>query len=345
MSKNFPLVRKLSLIKKTRTVPQKKLLERNTICPNCNHPLALTDNFCPQCGQANRSHNRSFWHLLLELLETTIHFDTKFWLTAKTLFLRPGIITKEYNEEKRSRYVPPLRLYVFASFVTFLLIGVTVEKHMVAEIEKSHQVLPDSVHTQHKNAGKNVQYINFSIGDKELNFNKKEGKFIEDGSPEQIDSLLKVKGMKNKGWFSRTIMRNIVKMMYSKHLQQEFVHHSFNTAAKLMFLLMPLFAFLMWLIYVRRKRNYYEFLIFSVHFHSLVFILFSILILIDWTTSLDLTIYGFLVLPFYLLFAMKNCYKQRWGKTILKWVIVNILYFVTFLCFFVMALMLSTITL
>ncbi|MBC6699841.1 DUF3667 domain-containing protein [Hymenobacter sp. BT190] len=86
--------------------------------------------FCPRCGQQNHEVNISFDHLVEETLEGLFHFDGKVFRTAGLLLFRPGVLTRRFLEGRRVPYVPPVRLYVFLSFVFFLLLSsVTKPKH------------------------------------------------------------------------------------------------------------------------------------------------------------------------------------------------------------------------
>lgn len=99
-----------------------------TTCPNCGTALAAKMNFCPTCGQENHDLKIPLGHLLYEFVESVFHFDTKFWTTTKAIFTRPGQITKDFVEGRRARYVPPARLYIFVSFVFFLLVTVVSDR-------------------------------------------------------------------------------------------------------------------------------------------------------------------------------------------------------------------------
>jgi len=96
---------------------------KSDICLNCTTPLRSEDNYCPNCGQKNNTLTIPVKHIILETFEDFFHFDTKLWNTIKTTFTRPGKITTDYLEGKRARYVPPVKLYIFISFIFFLLLG------------------------------------------------------------------------------------------------------------------------------------------------------------------------------------------------------------------------------
>ncbi|WP_162550114.1 DUF3667 domain-containing protein [Hymenobacter nivis] len=58
-----------------------------------------------------------------EFLEGIFHSDGKVFCTAGLLLFRPGELTRRFLAGQRVPYVPPIRLYVFISFVFFLLLG------------------------------------------------------------------------------------------------------------------------------------------------------------------------------------------------------------------------------
>ncbi|BDX36895.1 hypothetical protein CYCD_02500 [Tenuifilaceae bacterium CYCD] len=97
--------------------------QKSEFCLNCDFPLRPEDNYCPNCGQENNIKNVPARYLIVELFEGFYSFDTKLWNTIKASFLKPGRITLEYLEGKRARYVPPLKFYLFISFIFFLLLG------------------------------------------------------------------------------------------------------------------------------------------------------------------------------------------------------------------------------
>lgn len=94
-----------------------------------------------------------------------------------------------------------------------------------------------------------------------------------------------------------------------------------------MFLLMPLVAILLWLIYRRRKKHYYEYFIFSIHTHTILFFfaIFEVLIRIYFFKSFfpTITILGMML---YYFLAMKRVYGQSWRKTFVKFLLLFIAY-------------------
>ncbi len=90
-----------------------------THCENCGTPLA--GEFCAQCGQHAIDYRRSLFRVLLDALDSFLNWDTKFLHSLNVLLLRPWGLTNDFNAGRRARYVHPLRLYLIASIIFFLL--------------------------------------------------------------------------------------------------------------------------------------------------------------------------------------------------------------------------------
>jgi hypothetical protein len=97
----------------------------------------------------------------------------------------------------------------------------------------------------------------------------------------------------------------------------------------LMFLMLPIFAFLLKLLYVRRGRLYVEHLIFSLHVHALAFFAFTVGILlsessIGWLNAVAPWVDASPLL--YLILAMSHVYDQGVLKSTLKASILLLIY-------------------
>src|SRR3954467_8368185 len=90
-----------------------------THCENCGAPL--TGDFCSQCGQHAIDYRRSIFRVLLDAADSFLNWDTKFLHSMNQLLIRPWQLTNDFNSGRRARYVHPLRLYLVASIVFFLL--------------------------------------------------------------------------------------------------------------------------------------------------------------------------------------------------------------------------------
>src|SRR5678816_4291738 len=90
-----------------------------THCENCGAPLS--GEFCSQCGQHAIDYRRSILRVLWDAADSFLNWDTKFLHSLNQLLIWPWHLTNDFNAGRRARYVHPLRLYLIASIVFFLL--------------------------------------------------------------------------------------------------------------------------------------------------------------------------------------------------------------------------------
>src|SRR5437016_10929918 len=89
-----------------------------THCENCG--AQLRGHWCAQCGQPAIDYRRSFRHVIVDVLDSFLNWDSKFFATLGLLITRPWRLTNEFLTGRRVRYVHPLRLYLLASILFFL---------------------------------------------------------------------------------------------------------------------------------------------------------------------------------------------------------------------------------
>ncbi|MCB1998887.1 MAG: DUF3667 domain-containing protein [Burkholderiaceae bacterium] len=92
-------------------------------CANCGAALAVDPHprYCPLCGQETRLHPPSFGEFLHEFIGHYVALEGALWRTLGLLLFRPGRLTLAYLAGQRRRYVLPLRVYLSASFLFFLV--------------------------------------------------------------------------------------------------------------------------------------------------------------------------------------------------------------------------------
>ena len=92
-----------------------------THCENCG--AQLTGRYCAQCGQAAIDYRRSFRHVIADVLDSFLNWDSKFFHTIGLLIAKPWRLTNEFLAGKRVRYLNPLRLYLLASILFFFAVN------------------------------------------------------------------------------------------------------------------------------------------------------------------------------------------------------------------------------
>jgi len=261
------------------------------------------DNYCPSCGQENHTHQLPIRHFILELLENTVHFDTKFFRTVRDMFVKPGMLTANYNENQRARYVPPFRLYIFVSAIYFIALS-------FLDTGLTLKLSSDSSFKLERSPSDSLQTSGSIEMDAEL-LELSQKDFITDAD---IEEYL-VKKERSVNWLNKKITRSAINLVGKD--SQAVAGKVLKNISYLMFLIMPFFAVLLYLVYFRRKMFYTAHLVFSVHLHTLVFILLSVSLLVS-MTGLKLTAFAILGSIVYLFIAVRNVYLETWGVTTLK---------------------------
>ncbi len=90
-------------------------------CQNCRTPL--DGDYCGNCGQRNVDLERPIWSLVADVVRETFEVDGRAWLTIRTLFRHPGMLTSEFLAGRRRTYTPPLRLYLVTSITFFVFVA------------------------------------------------------------------------------------------------------------------------------------------------------------------------------------------------------------------------------
>jgi hypothetical protein len=103
-----------------------------------------------------------------------------------------------------------------------------------------------------------------------------------------------------------------------------------NYLPKMMFIMLPVFALFLKLLYLRRQRYYVGHLIFAFNYHSFAFIVFLVTTIAS--AALPEVVSGIVnallmvYMHVYLFVAMYRVYDESWFKTLLKFFVLYICY-------------------
>lgn len=279
-------------------------------CLNCKYPLRKSDKYCPNCGQENRSSKISLQLFFKDFFQDYIALDSKFLKTVWPLLFYPGKLTKEFNSGHRIRFVPPLRLYIFVSFIYFFILALN------TDMDKGIVKIND-------NSPAEEMYEGFTESDSSLVTN--------DTSLAEEDSVISPEA---EAGVSNTVEEKLeVVFDMMKNKPEEAKSKAIKGISITTFFLLPVFALLLQLLYIRRSYYYIEHLVFSIHFHSFIFILFTISLLGDLYFSEWFSVLATLTSLVYFFVALKNVYRQSFLKTFLKFFIIINSYFLIVLLF------------
>ncbi|HNA15864.1 MAG TPA: DUF3667 domain-containing protein [Ferruginibacter sp.] len=345
-----------------------RLKERKeTNCLNCQ--TEVQGRFCHVCGQENIEPKESVWQLVTHFFQDITHFDGKFFSTLRYLVFRPGFLSTEYMIGRRASYVNPIRMYIFTSAVFFLLFftffksdRIDVKSDMTINGKSLTEIAGlDSASFASFTAG-----INKEDGRPALPMTRAQFKAYSDTfetaannnlmqapfkSRAAYDSALKAG--KHDNWFERKFMYRMIDLnerYKGRKLDafRDFKYLLMHSLPQLLFISLPLLALILKLVYIRRKEFYYvNHGIFSLHLYIFIFIALLFIFCLDSLNGMLHTriiswviFFVYLSMFYYQYKSMRNFYRQRRFKTIIKFLVVNILFMValgvlfTFFVFF-----------
>jgi Protein of unknown function (DUF3667) len=285
-----------------------------TRCTNCG--AAISGKYCSACGQRVEYHVDSLRDLLSEAAEVLTHADSRLWRSLGLLMFRPGALTQQYLAGRRASYLPPFRLYIVFSVLFFLIVTVTREPA-----------------AQATRAATDAAAVSHPRGDGTTDGSQPEharpapaaAKTPEEICERSVGHSLIPGADRLRAPFVAACLKT--RADDSRELGEKFIHN----LGRAMFLLLPLFAGFMRLLYWRPPRTYVTHLLLLVHNHAFMFLLMSVVLLaLYWVRSGALiTATGFVVagyVAWYLYQSMRRVYAQAWWLTLLKFTTLSLAY-------------------
>ncbi|MEM6783994.1 MAG: DUF3667 domain-containing protein [Bacteroidota bacterium] len=120
-----------------------------------------------------------------------------------------------------------------------------------------------------------------------------------------------------------------------------FFRSSIRQIPTVMFLLLPVFALLLKVVYLRRNWYYGEHLVFALHVHAFAFGVFAVVTVAALTPLGGWGLWLLLLIPLYVYLAQQHVYRQGWIKTALKGGMLGFLYVLALAFGLVLALLLA----
>jgi len=304
-------------------------------CLNCGYTFKLDEghnNFCPNCGQENHNPRQPILHYIYELLESLFHFDSRSWLTIRMLLFSPGTVSRDHINGIRQRYTPPNRLFIF-SLAVFILFLEAAQDTMVKREVQSMQQLTLKEQMKWLDDTSRIAFSKpFFTGDK-IYYTVAQLKELSHTKNDQLDEWLKKNGMKS--WLIYRLEARMVKHNIESSLSvKDFNRHIVRIHYQVILLMMPISAFLIYFLFRRKNRLFYDALVVSVHLYVFglmlgiivslaVLMLISIGILKDTTIVLPLVMV--ISVAFNFIPAYKKVYEMKWPTTIARGLLIGFL--------------------
>ena len=344
-------------------------------CLNCG--TVVQGRFCHVCGQENIVPHETFGHMIKHFFYDITHFDSKFLDTVKFLVTKPGFLSREYMKGRRVMYLNPVKMYVFTSAIFFLIFYSlygkvkfntkdpdspsnkqisTVQNYLYSEsktsadstaVKRAFTVIYDSTLTDSITDTKGRIQLGISSDN-----------FDQYATVAEYDSIQKTLPRSERhGWLKKLIGRRTISIRerwgdddraFIKELLTKFLH----TFPYILFVSLPLYALFLKLLY-RKKKNYFfvDHGIFLIHLYIFTFLLMLVYFAFnELDNAYGSWIFGLIMILLvtfgiiYAVRALKNFYEQGWGKTILKFFVLNILCIISLIILFAVFFIITLLT-
>lgn len=339
--------------------PRRRFLRRRKIearqiteCENCGAPLH--GHWCAQCGQAAVEYRRSFRHVIVDVLDSFLNWDSKFFASLAWLIARPWYLTNEFVRGRRVRYLQPVRLYLLASILFFFVVNywaksihmqapskrqLTAEQKAKIVNELKDKDIPVDVRNTVEKALKEASPSPSAVPSASVTEGAIESPAPQTKTEESGPQILKFDtppGTPFEKWLEARAKEKLGEKGTKAEL---FVKTLISNLPYMMLCCIPLFALVLKLLYVRHGIFYIDHLVYALHVHSFAYAGLMIIGLL--TLGINRIASGalagwmiallWIAFTVQILFSIRGVYRQGWIKTIIKFWVGGAVYLVILL--------------
>ncbi len=324
---------------------------KEAVCGNCRTPLLGAH--CHACGQPVKGLVRPLSGWIADFLDTVFDYDGRIWRTLGPLLLRPGFLTCEYISGRRIRYVTPVRLFLILIFILFVVIQLATRIDIGGELaemvpakedeprierivswlpeQTRRAVIADALAPPELSSDNRGEPAGAGSGPIQINLGEDAGRPPSDSLSWLPEGL--------KPGFDAAVERVKANVQRVANDPNALVAAMFSVAPQVLICTLPIFALLLKLAYVFKRKLYLHHLLIALHSHSfiaLALILICLLsLLAGWlgpgwmSRGLTWLMIALAVwIPVNLLFTQKRVYGQGWPMTLIKYAVIGTIYLI-----------------
>lgn len=313
-------------------------------CLNCD--AILTGQYCGNCGQRSQSRLISLLELIRDAFGDLFELDSRLWRTLVPLAIRPGRLTDDYLRGRRARYMPPFRMYIVLSLAFFIIAFFDPREDLGILFE------PAPVES-----ASGIEETGEQTGDAAELRQEFERQVLEDFGAEEEDGVTVTIDGEEAGdcnfddydssdmpaWLARRFTKERLQVMCERIFTDDgagtrgFLNKMTENIPIGLFILLPMMALLLKILYPLSKRYYVEHLLFVIHYHAFIFLALTTQILFARAISLINgpeglgELVAFLVslyIPIYLYKGLRRVYRQGRIATLFKFLLLAIGYLI-----------------
>jgi hypothetical protein len=318
-------------------------------CLNCGEEFHKNENFCPSCGQENKDSKMPLLVFIEDFFSTFLNFDTIFIRTLPAFVSKPGTLTLAFNEGRRKYFIQPIKLYLLMSLFYFFVFGLVIPKNVLdqtmmgmsddLQIQMNGQLatirenLADSEKADFDSListgkieilQKNWPQVKESLGDHRVDWRKLKFLAID---PSVSDETFEKAFKESKFHIQHNL--SIAKIRSFIANSSFFISGVAQNLPIMMFFILPFFALILQLVYVRGSYYFVEHLVHGLHLHAFAYFIYGLAI--SWSFIVEhygehVLAWSFILVSIYAYFSMKKVYGQGWFKTLLKFLFLGFFY-------------------
>ena len=282
--------------------------------------------------------------LIGDFLNNYFAFDSKIFRSFKPFLLSPGFLTNQYNIGKRESYIHPLRLYLVISLFYFFILSIMLGAEMDEQPfqygmqnDADTTLVSDGVLADVQEQLDSLQQVEEGIGKGNTKGTNKAKTMSNRSNGRRELSLMKNSEISDEALLDSLAIKHPTPFkLFAVHQARKVVSGDikpfFLFAIKnfpiMMFLVLPVFALILLLLYFGSGKLYVMHLIHALHLHSFAYLIYGLAILLSFifsSTSL-LFLMSFLLVSVYTYISFVKVYEQKYFKTFVKFFLVGALY-------------------
>ena len=266
-------------------------------CLNCGS--AIVGQFCASCGQRALPPHPTVRELAGDAFSEFSGWDGKFAETIRLLITRPGALTRQWLEGRRIHFISPLRLYLTASLLYFVVAAAapTLRSKTGQLSAPGIQLGPTITKSRPERVADRTEAA-LNTGAALTPAERAEAEADIAKAPWILQPML-TKSIDDPNAMKAGIYRWMPRMLIA---------------------LLPLYAGILALFY--RRRNYPEHLYFAIHLHAFVFTAFAVSNLFKFTHVYAIAVAAGVAMAawvvVYAVLALRRVYGGSYGVTIAK---------------------------
>jgi hypothetical protein len=311
-------------------------------CKNCEESFDDSFDYCPYCGQET-TNDLTVGVLFSNTIKNYFSFDARFFKSFIPLMIKPGVLARRFVDGKRLKYLHPAQFYLLISIVFFFIFSFYVRQ---ADNEVS-TALKNGFNNKEffdsatiKAAAESINTVDSVItattgqGIPNTTLNSQKDvldSLIATGAP-QAEQLTAMGKKDDTGVFLTKVYIQLLKLYEQKG--NGILKTLYDTIPIAMFFMLPLFAFLLKLLFWKRG-TFAHHIVFSFYFFTFIFTSFCLLILGNSLFDIPIWIDVLVFLSFiiYLTMAIRHFYESEWLKAFLKANFISFIYMLVVLPF------------